>query len=82
MGPRQQAWVSWSAGYFLSANMGDLIVILRMLAVLFYRYTNSDLRNLTNQRHKHKSGQWKTTNFNYTVILGATLHKEEIENEW
>ena len=33
-GPRQQIWVSWLAGAPLITNMGDLIQILWMLAVL------------------------------------------------
>ena len=33
--PLQHAWVSGSAGALLIANMGDSIVILRMLALLF-----------------------------------------------
>ena len=34
MGPRQQVWVSWSAGAPLIVNIGDLIGILWMVAVL------------------------------------------------
>ena len=46
-------------GGLLIANMGDPVVILPMLAVLFFRYTNDDLRNHTNQRRKHKIWTWE-----------------------
>ena len=46
-----------------------------------FRYTNSELRNHTNQRCKHKNGLGKTTNLHYNAIFGATLHKEDIEKE-
>ncbi len=35
MGPRRHVWVSWSAGAPLITNMGDIICILPMLAILF-----------------------------------------------
>ena len=54
MGTRKQVWVSWSAGAPLIANMGELIFILRMLAILFFRCMNSSLSNHTNQRHQHR----------------------------
>ena len=42
------------------------------------RYTNSDLKNCTNQRPKRKG---KTDNLHYTAILGVTLHKEDTGKE-
>ena len=44
----------------------------------FFRYTNDELKDHTNQRRKHKNVLGKTTNLHYTTILGATLHKEDI----
>ena len=80
--PRPQALVSWSAGALLIAKMGDLIVILRMLAV-FYTSTWMTMLWTTMIRDlnaKHRLG--KTINLHYTAILGATLHKENIGKEW
>ena len=37
------------------ANIGDPIVIPRMLAALFFRYMNDDVRNHNNQRPKRKT---------------------------
>ena len=47
--------MSWSAGALLISNIGDSVIVLRILAVVFFRYTNNDLRNNTNQRRKHKT---------------------------
>ena len=48
----------------------------------FFRYTNDDLKNHTNQRRNTKHGLGKTTNLHCTAILGETLQKEDIGKEW
>ena len=74
--------MSWSAGALLIANMGDPIVILRMLAALFSGTWMTILATTTikDQNVKHRPG--KTIILHYTAILGATLHKEGIRKEW
>ena len=47
----------------------------------FFRYTNEDPTNLTNQRHKQRKWSRERTNLHLGVILGATLHKEDIGKE-
>ena len=44
----------------------------------FFRYTNGELRNYTNQRCKHKHGIGMTPNLHYTASLGATIHEEDM----
>ena len=51
----------------------------------FFSYTNDELRDcritqISDANTKH--GQGKTTNLHITVILGATLHKEDREKQW
>ena len=41
--------------YLLIANIGDPIVILRMLAALLFRYINDDVRNHNDSRLKRKT---------------------------
>ena len=82
VGPKQQAWVSWSAGVLLRANMGEQVFILRMLAVLFSG-TQITIRGTTPTRDVNaKHGLGKTTNLHKIAILEATLHKEGIGKEW
>ena len=82
VGPRTQTWVSWSAGALLMANMGDLIVILRMLAVLFTG-TQIVIKKTTPTRDLNgKHGLGKTTNLHYNASLGVTLRKKVTGKEW
>ena len=74
VGPRQQAWVSWSAGALL-------IVILRMLAALFSGTWMMILATTTIKDQNAKHGQGKTIILHYTAILGATHHTEGIGKE-
>ena len=61
--------------------MGDSLVILRMLADFFFG-TRMTISGTTPTRDiKTKHGLRRTTNLYYTVILGATIHKENIGKE-
>ena len=60
MGPRKQAWVSWSAGALLITHMGESIVILRMLAALFSGTWITILAATTIRNQNAKHGKGKT----------------------
>ena len=55
MGPRQQAWVSWSASALPIAKHGRPDRHSAIVGCSFFRNTNDDLRNHTNQRPKRKA---------------------------
>ena len=82
VGPRQQSWVSWSAGALLITSMGDPIVILWMLAVLFSVTWMMTLATTTIRDQNIIYWLEKTINLHYTAILRATLHREVIGKEW
>ena len=77
MRPIQQVWVLWSAGAPLIAKMGDIGILLMLAALFFFRYTNDELFNHSNQRLQRRKWTWEDKH--YTVILGATQQNEGIE---
>ena len=66
--------------------MGEHIGILRMSAVLFSgndeQINHSNQRLLRRKWTRYKNRKWtRYINLHYTVILGVTLHKEDIEKK-
>ena len=68
VGLRRQAWLSWSTGVLLIANMGESVAILRMLAALFSGawFTKLATSTIRDQNPKHWPGN--TINLHYTAI--------------
>ena len=74
--------IAIGAGALLIANMGEPIVILRMLAALFSGTWMMTLATTTIRDQNAKHGPGKTINLYYTAIWEATLHEEGIGKEW
>ena len=68
--------------YLLIANIGDSIVILWMLAVLFSGTQKMTKINAQTRDTNKENGPGKTKNLHFVVILGATLHNKSIGKEW
>ena len=68
------------AGALLIANMGDLIGILWVLAVLISG-AQRPKQPLNSETPAEKNGLKKTTEIYFTIVLSANLHKEGLEND-
>ena len=75
----QATGLGFMISVLLIANMGDPIVILRMLAALFSGTWMTILATTTIKDQNAKHGPAKTIILHYTAILGATYHKKGIE---
>ena len=82
MESKQLVWMLWSAGDTLIANMGDVLSILQMLAVLISgtQITTKETTLMRNTNGKNELEQ--KIKLYFTSLFRAVLHKEGIEKEW
>ena len=76
MESKQSVWMLWSACAPLLANMGDLIGILRMLAVLISGTETTTKVTFQLRDINGRNGLGKTTKVCVIVILRTILYKE------